>query len=141
MFKTFFTNTMKSKSIQLGRWKPNPNNFARKIDLANIDNCGDRVCGDLYTEMKPIIRIFDKRWNNEISNADFNENLKKIKKTNIKLNDNIDSHDNSMYHSSLFNNENYSIKSIVANYNERWNKNLTVEEYLINFTRKHRGAC
>ena len=35
----------------------------------------------------------------------------------------------------------YSIKDIVKDYNERWNKNVTIEEYLKEFTRKHRGAC
>ena len=35
----------------------------------------------------------------------------------------------------------YSIKDIVKDYNERWNKNVTVEEYLKEFTRQHRGAC
>ena len=35
----------------LGRWKRN-DNINRKIDLANIDNCGDRVCGDLLTDLK-----------------------------------------------------------------------------------------
>ena len=28
----------------LGRWKLN-DNIEKKIDLANLDNCGDRVCG------------------------------------------------------------------------------------------------
>ena len=30
---------------------------------------------------------------------------------------------------------------IVDDYNRRWKKNITVEEYLKNFTRKHRRAC
>ena len=82
------------------------------VDLANVDNCGDRVCGDLYDE-------------NTIS-----KELDEIKKSknNFTINNNM-------------NNHNYSIQSIVDNYNERWNTNLTVEEYLKNFTRKHRGAC
>lgn len=68
----------------LGRWQIN-DNINRKIDLANIDNCGDRVCGDL--------------------------------------------------------NVNRSIKSIVKDYNERWNEDITIEQYLKKFTRKHRGGC
>ena len=150
MFANIFKNTfVKQNTILLGRWKRN-DFINRKVDLANIDNCGDRVCGDLLQQMKPIVDLFDKRWNNEINKEDFDNNLQKIQK-NLKddqiSNDNIDSHDNSMYHSSLKNNDNkfdngnYSIKNIVDNYNERWNKNLTIEEYLINFTRKHRGAC
>ena len=38
-------------------------------------------------------------------------------------------------------NNNYSIQAIVEDYNVRWKKNITVEDYLKNFTRKHRGAC
>lgn len=33
------------------------------------------------------------------------------------------------------------LEEIVKNYNERWNKNVTIEEYLKEFTRKHRGSC
>ena len=33
------------------------------------------------------------------------------------------------------------LEEIVKEYNQRWNENITVEEYLKNFTRKHRGAC
>ena len=105
----------KNVSPLLGRWKRD-DNIDRKVDLANIDHCGDRVCGDLTD--------------------------------NIPNRENIDSHDNSLYHSSLknksnyyMNNYNYSIQSIVQNYNERWNENLTIEDYLKTFTRRHRGAC
>ena len=113
----------------LGRWKPNPNNFKRKVDLANIDNCGDRVCGDLYNEMDHIIDLFDKKWNNDIDKHTFSNELQKLKKgNNFTIDNNM-------------NNHNYSIKAIVDNYNERWNTNLTIEEYLKHFTRKHRGAC
>ena len=57
--------------------------------------------------------------------------------------DNIDSHDNSLYHESLteINNYNYSIKSIVDDYNRRWDEDITIEQYLKKFTRKHRGGC
>ena len=74
----------------MGRWRLNEN-IDRKVDLANVDNYGDRVCGDL----KPITS----------------------------------------------DNHNYSIQTIVDDYNNRWKKNITVKEYLDNFTRKHRGAC
>ena len=33
------------------------------------------------------------------------------------------------------------LEEIVKEYNQRWNENITIEEYLKNFTRKHRGAC
>ena len=47
-----------------------------------------------------------------------------------------------MYHKSLYrNNHNYSIQAIVDDYNRRWKQNITIEEYLKSFTRKHRGAC
>jgi len=36
---------------------------------------------------------------------------------------------------------NQTLESIVKEYNERWKENITVEDYLKNFTRKHRGAC
>jgi len=36
---------------------------------------------------------------------------------------------------------NQTLESIVKEYNERWKQNITVEDYLKNFTRKHRGAC
>ena len=104
----------------LGRWNRD-DNIDRKVDLANIDHCGDRVCGDLYNEMEP----------------NLDNHRKKL--------ENIDSHDNSMYHNSLYrpfrDNYNYSIQAIVDDYNKRWKQNITVEEYLKSFTRKHRGAC
>lgn len=132
----------KNVSPILGRWNRN-DNIDRKVDLANIDHCGDRVCGDMYEEMKPMIKLFDQRWNDEISKDEFKEKIKEY-----ETKENIDSHDNSLYHKSLKNkscyynnNYNYSIKSIVEDYNARWNKNLTIEEYLKEFTRLHRGAC
>ena len=121
----------------LGRWNRG-DNIDRKVDLANIDHCGDRVCGDLYNEMKPVIDVFDKRWNGEISKEEFKTKLENHRKKS----ENIDSHNNSMYHKSLYrNNHNYSIQAIVDDYNRRWKQNITVEEYLKSFTRMHRGAC
>ena len=58
--------------------------------------------------------------------------------------ENLDSHDNTLYHKSLYektNNYNYSVQVIVDDYNRRWKQNITVEDYLKDFTRKHRGAC
>ena len=72
----------------LGRWNIN-DNIDRKVDLANIDSCGD-------------LKIPGPKENK---------------------------------------NKNYSIQAIVEDYNVRWKKNITVEDYLKNFTRKHRGAC
>tara|TARA_B100000989_G_scaffold63563_1_gene43955 strand:+ start:1800 stop:2237 length:438 start_codon:yes stop_codon:yes gene_type:complete len=132
----------KNVSPLLGRWKRN-DYIDRKVDLANIDHCGDRVCGDLYKESNSIIELFDKRWNDEISKDEFKQKLKEY-----ETKENIDSHDNSLYHSSLknkssyyMNNYNYSIQSIVEDYNQRWNEKLTIEDYLKHFTRRHRGAC
>ena len=129
----------KSVSPVLGRLNRG-NNIDIIVDLVNIDHCGDRgnACGDLYNEMKSNIELFDKRWKGEISKEEFKNKLEKIRKKS----ENIDSHDNSMYHKSLYrNNYNYSIKSVVDDYNKRWNKNVTIEEYLKSFTRMHRGAC
>ena len=132
----------KNVSPVLGRWNIN-DNIDRKVDLANIDHCGDRVCGDLYKESKSIIELFDKRWYGEISKDEFKQKLKEH-----ETKENIDSHDNSLYHSSLknkssynMNNYNYSIQSIVEDYNRRWKENITIEDYLNSFTRRHRGAC
>ena len=88
----------------LGRWKRN-DYIDRKVDLANIDHCGDRVCGDLTD--------------------------------NIPKRGDINPHENK----SVINNYNYSIQSIVEDYNQRWNENITVQDYLKTFTRRHRGAC
>ena len=80
--------------------------------------------------INPFLKIFDKRWNGEISKVEFKNKLDSLK-------GNIDSHDNSLYHESLYKKENnyskHSIQSIVDDYNRRWNKNLTVEEYYKNF--------
>ena len=56
-----------------------------------------------------------------------------------KPSENIDSHDNSMYHKSLtdknskkhahMNNHDYSPKTLVEGFNKKWDKKLTVEEY------------
>ena len=67
-------------------------------------------------------------------------NRPKIRLCDTKLCDNIDSHDNSLYHESLYKKKNnykykneYTIQSVVDDYNKRWNKNITVEEYYKNF--------
>ena len=47
---------------KLGRWKIN-DNIKRKIDLANIDNCGDKLCGiPISKELKLLIKEYDKKW-------------------------------------------------------------------------------
>ena len=142
MFRNIFRNPLvKPNNLLLGRWKTN-DNINRKIDLANIDNCGDRVCGDLIEQMKPVTDLFDKRWNNDISKDEFKDTLQKIQKTDkYKSIQKMQKTDKYKGIQKFYNNHNYSINSIVANYNERWNKNVTVEEYLKSFTRKHRGAC
>ena len=115
----------------LGRWKRN-DYIDRKVDLANIDHCGDRVCGDLYKESKSVIELFDKRWYGEISKDEFKQ---KLKEHETKRNT------YSLKNKSVRNNYNYSIQSIVEDYNRRWNENITIKEYLNSFTRRHRGAC
>ena len=90
-------------------------------------------------DMKPVLNLFDKRWSGEIGKDEFNNKLNTL----YDKRDNIDSHDNSLYHESLTkkNNHKYSIQSIVDDYNRRWKENITVEDYFENFTIKHRGAC
>lgn len=47
---------------KLGRWRIN-DNIKRKIDLANIDNCGDKLCGiPISKELKILIDGNDKNW-------------------------------------------------------------------------------
>lgn len=79
-----YTHINKSSPLLLGRWRPN-DNIEKKIDLANIDNCGDRVCGDIinkenYKEMLDIISIFDKRWNKDIDKDEFKKQISKYEK-------------------------------------------------------------
>ena len=106
-------------------------------------------------DMKPVLNLFDKRWYGKIGKDEFNNKLNTLCTTGppaVPLDDlltdhdkrdNIDSHDNSLYHESLTkkNNHKYSIQSIVDDYNRRWKENITVEDYFENFTIKHRGAC
>ena len=45
---------------KLGRWRVN-DNIKRKIDLANIDNCGDKLCGiPISKELKMLIDNNDR---------------------------------------------------------------------------------
>ena len=89
-------------------------------------------------DMKPVLNLFDKRWYGEIGKDEFNNKLNTL----YDKRDNIDSHDNSLYHKSLYEKKNnYSVQVIVDDYNRRWKQNITVEDYFENFTRKHRGAC
>ena len=46
---------------KLGRWRIN-DNIKRKIDLANIDNCGDKLCGiPISKELKILINKNDEK--------------------------------------------------------------------------------
>ena len=95
-FLRYFSTKTIIPHHQLGRWKLN-DNVQRKIDLANIDNCGDRLCGiPINEELKKTINRFDERWmNNNIQvivdhyNSRWNDNLteeefkKKFTKTKI----------------------------------------------------------
>ena len=68
----------------------------------------------------------------------FQEQFNEIKHKNNNY-ENIDSHDNSLYHKTLtnkdskihpnINNYDYSAKALVDDFNRRWKKNLTVEQY------------
>lgn len=67
----------------LGRWKLN-DNVKRKIDLANIDNCGDRLCGipinknlknNYDMSFNGIIKDYNRRWNKNIKIKDFKDNF------------------------------------------------------------------
>ena len=47
---------------KLGRWRIN-DNIKRKIDLANIDNCGDKLCGiPISKELRILINKNDEKW-------------------------------------------------------------------------------
>lgn len=89
MIKTMpFLRYFSTKTIiphqQLGRWRLN-DNIQRKIDLANIDNCGDRLCGiPISKEMKDTIKHFDERWDKNYNNINI-----LVNDYNIRYNDNL----------------------------------------------------
>ena len=86
---------------KLGRWKLN-DNIQRKIDLANIDNCGDRLCGipissELIDKMNKekekkkelqkikknntlenLVNDYNQRWKQNITVEDFKKNFTRI---------------------------------------------------------------
>ena len=37
--------TSKAGPRHLGRWSTDPDHTALKVDYANVDSCGDRLCG------------------------------------------------------------------------------------------------
>ena len=53
----------KPQSVQLGRWNRH-DNVDIKASLANIDSCGDRLCGDVIAT-RAAIDIYHKRPPNE----------------------------------------------------------------------------
>ena len=86
-----------------------------------------------YEDHRHILKTFDARWNGDMDKKEF-----KLLTDSYK--GNIDSHDNSLYHESLYKKENnykfknhYTKQSLVDDYNKRWNKNITVEDYYKNF--------
>ena len=94
-FLRYFSTKNIMPEQKLGRWRLN-DNVQRKIDLANIDNCGDRLCGiPISKELKQTIDEYDERWEKNYTNI------------NILVND----------------------------YNIRYNDNLTKEEFKRKFTR------
>ena len=97
MNRTFMTLieywTFKPVQPTLGRWKLN-DNIKRKIDLANIDNCGDNLCGiPVNKDFKKDIKIFDERWkknynsNNNLSLNSLIEDYNRRWKQNITVKD------------------------------------------------------
>lgn len=98
--RIFLSSTSYNK---LGRWKIN-DNIQRKIDLANIDNCGDRLCGipisseliDKINKQKieeqkikkeknrsnntieHLVKDYNQRWKQNITVEDFKKNFTKI---------------------------------------------------------------
>lgn len=69
---------------KLGRWRLN-DNIQRKIDLANIDNCGDRLCGiPISKELKQTIDEYDERWDKNYTNINI-----LVNDYNIRHNDNL----------------------------------------------------
>ena len=97
--------------------------ITNKINLPNKDKLN-------FNDHRHILKTFDARWNGNMNKEEF-------KMLTDSYKGNIDSHDNSLYHKSLYKKENnyskHSIQSIVDDYNRRWKKNLTVEEYYKNF--------
>jgi len=105
--------------------------ITKKINLPNTNKI-DKLN---FNDHRHILKTFDARWNGDMNKEEF-KILTDSYKGNVDS-DNIDSHDNSLYHKSLYKKENnyskHSIQSIVDDYNRRWKKNLTVEEYYKNF--------
>ena len=67
-FLRYFSTKTIIPHQQLGRWRLN-DNIQRKIDLANIDNCGDRLCGiPISKELKQTIDEYDERWEKDYNN-------------------------------------------------------------------------
>uniref|UniRef100_A0A6C0C836 Uncharacterized protein n=1 Tax=viral metagenome TaxID=1070528 RepID=A0A6C0C836_9ZZZZ len=97
--------------------------ITNKINLPNKDKLN-------FNDHRHILKTFDARWNGNMNKEEF-------KMLTDSYKGNIDSHDNSLYQESLYKKENnysnHSIQSIVDDYNRRWKKNLTVEEYYKNF--------
>ena len=98
-----------------------------RTDSDNLKKINDKLN---FNDHRHILKTFDARWNGDMNKDEF-----KILTDSYK--GNIDSHDNSLYHESLYKKENnyskHSIQSIVDDYNKRWNKNITVEDYYKNF--------
>lgn len=82
LMKNFFPNFLTSYTKpKLGRWQIN-DNISKKIDLANIDNCGDRICGDMlnsYNHHKQLTDLYEKKWKGDISDNEFKQKLSEIK--------------------------------------------------------------
>ena len=84
--------SVKPVQPSLGRWKLN-DNVKRKIDLANIDNCGDRLCGvPVNKDLKIVIKNFDEKWkkNSETNTKSLNsliEDYNRRWKKNITIKD------------------------------------------------------
>ena len=58
-FFTRFTNTFKLKESPLGRWSLNDNREI-KATLANMDSCGDSLCGSPKTYKESISVILSQ---------------------------------------------------------------------------------
>ena len=97
--------------------------MTNKINLPNKDKLN-------FNDHRHILKTFDARWNGDMNKEEF-------KMLTDSYKGNIDSNDNSLYQESLYKKKNnyskHSIQSIVDDYNRRWKKNLTVEEYYKNF--------
>ena len=85
MFRNFIRQSQPwTKNITI---KSNRSLLGKKLPIQHSNDVS-------LNDMKPVLNLFDKRWYGEIGKDEFNNKLNTL----YDKRDNIDSHDNSLYH-------------------------------------------